>query len=60
MTVDEFVREGIDKLMADAAAQATEFTEASGALVLSFMDAADALYAAWRDWLIEQMMEEER
>ena len=60
MTVGEYVCEGIDALMAQAAAQATEFTDASGALTLAFLEAADALRAAWGEWLAQKMSEEER
>jgi len=59
MTIDEYVRAGIDDLMANAAAQATTFTEASGTLTLAFLDAADALRAAWGEWLAQKRQEEE-
>ena len=58
MTVNEFVCDGIDKLMADAAAHAAGFTDASGALVIGFLDAADTLRNAWRDWLEQKVQEE--
>lgn len=58
MTVDEYVCDGIDKLMANAAGLATEFTDASGALTIAFLDAADALRKAWHDWLAEKVREE--
>ena len=58
MTVDEYVRTGIDELMANAAAQAAELTDASGALVLAFLDAADVLKAAWGEWLARKREEE--
>ena len=59
MTVDEYVRNGIDELMANAAAHASGFTDASGALVLAFLDAADVLVAAWNEWLAERVREED-
>ncbi len=58
MTVDEYVRNGIDELMANAAAHASGFTDASGALVLAFLDAADVLKAAWGEWLARKREEE--
>lgn len=59
MTIDEYVCDGIDKLMANAAAQATEFTDASGTLTKAFMDAANVLRKAWHDWLTQKVREEE-
>jgi len=54
MTINEFVCNGIDRLMADAAAQASEFTDASSALAIAFLDAPDTLRRAWHDWLVSE------
>ncbi len=59
MTIDDYVRGGIDQLMAQAAAQASEFTDASGALVLAFMEAGNVLKAAWGEFLARKVSEEE-
>ena len=58
MTIDEFVRKGIDELMAEAAAGCTEFTEASGALVLAFLDAGEVLKQAWDRFVTERFIED--
>ena len=58
MTIDEYVCDGIDKLMANAAAYASEFTEASGALTMAFLAGADRLKEAWHDWLAQKVREE--
>jgi len=60
MTIDEYVCDGIETLMMAAAAQATEFTDARGALAIAFMEATDVLQKAWHDWLAGRLREEER